>query len=98
MRINEIQLLALSEKALHDNGPKGYLFKRTNENNKWQMRYFVLFQNLLFYYENDQTLKPAGIIFLEGSYIDKMVGTSNVSKTGASMQVNIHYYIHHQSG
>ena len=74
MRMNELQLLALAEKALHDNGKRGHLFKRTSENSKWQMRYFVLFQNILFYFEGENTTsKPSGLIFLEGSYVDKMV-------------------------
>ena len=76
MRMNEIQLLALSEKALHDNGLRGYLFKRSADNSKWQLRWFVLFQNFLFYFENDSGGKPSGVIFLEGSYCDKIVQSS----------------------
>ena len=87
--MNELQLLALAEKALHDNGIRGYLFKRTSENSKWQMRYFVLFQNILFYFENDTTVKPAGLIFLEGSYCDKMVtpSTGKNANIGTNLQV-----------
>lgn len=106
MRMNEIQLYALSEKALHDNGPKGYLLKRTSDSGKWQTRYFVLFQNLLFYFENDTTVKPSGIIFLEGSYCDKMVstassGSSSSSKhhsqaTGSNIQVSFLWFSNKQ--
>ena len=88
--MNELQLLALAEKALHDNGIRGHLFKRTSENSKWQMRYFVLFQNILFYFENESTSKPSGLIFLEGSYCDKMVtpSTGKSNNTGsANLQV-----------
>lgn len=85
--MNELQLLALAEKALHDNGKRGHLFKRTSENSKWQMRYFVLFQNILFYFENETTIKPSGLIFLEGSYVDKMV-TPNTS--GSSSHKSSH--------
>ncbi|XP_027204104.2 ras-specific guanine nucleotide-releasing factor 2-like isoform X1 [Dermatophagoides pteronyssinus] len=97
MRMNEIQLLALAEKALHDNGIRGFLFKRTSENSKWQLRYFVLFQNLLFYFENEHSQKPSGVIFLEGSYCDKMVITTSktitasVSATGTSTNLQ-HYF------
>lgn len=84
--MNELQLLALAEKALHDNGKRGHLFKRTSENSKWQMRYFVLFQNILFYFESETTTKPSGLIFLEGSYVDKMV-TPN---TGGSSHKSSH--------
>ena len=80
--MNELQLFALSEKALNDNGVKGYLFKRTTDSGKWQCRYFVQFQNLLFYYESDSTTKPSGVIFLEGSYLEKV--TSQQSSRTAS--------------
>lgn len=69
LRMNELQLLALSEKALHDNGLRGYLFKRTNENSKWQLRWFIIFQNLLFYFENENGGRPSGVIFLEGELV-----------------------------
>ncbi|KAH9506455.1 Ras protein-specific guanine nucleotide-releasing factor [Dermatophagoides farinae] len=97
MRMNEIQLLALAEKALHDNGIRGFLFKRTSENSKWQLRYFVLFQNLLFYFENEHTQKPSGIIFLEGSYCDKMVITTSKTITatvglGGNTSTNLQHY------
>ena len=72
LRMNELQLFALSEKALNDNGLKGYLYKRSSDSGKWQCRYFVQFQNLLFYYESDSTPKPSGVIFLEVSYIEKV--------------------------
>ncbi|XP_054160727.1 ras-specific guanine nucleotide-releasing factor 1-like [Oppia nitens] len=76
LRMNDLQLLALSEKAHHDNGLRGYLFKRTSDNSKWQLRWFVLFQNILFYYENDSSTRPSGLIFLEGSYCDKVIQPS----------------------
>ncbi|OTF82346.1 ras guanine nucleotide releasing factor-like protein [Euroglyphus maynei] len=84
MRMNEIQLLALSEKALHDNGIRGFLFKRTSENSKWQLRYF-----------NEHSQKPSGVIFLEGSYCDRMVTsssktiTANVTATGTSTNLQV---------
>ncbi|KAI2806402.1 Ras protein-specific guanine nucleotide-releasing factor [Blomia tropicalis] len=91
MRMNELQLLALAEKALHDNGIRGHLFKRTSENSKWQMRYFVLFQNILFYFENESTSKPSGLIFLEGSYCDKMV-TPSTGKSINTGSANLQHY------
>lgn len=74
LRMNDIQLLALAEKGLnHDHGLRGYLYKRTSDNSKWQLRWFLLYQNLLFYYENESSPKPSGVILLEGSYCDKVV-------------------------
>ncbi|KAI1301458.1 Ras-specific guanine nucleotide-releasing factor 2 [Halotydeus destructor] len=76
LRMNEIQLYALSDKALNDNGLRGYLFKRTSENSKWQLRWFLVYHNLLYYFENEQSSRPSGVIFLEGSYCDKIVQPS----------------------
>lgn len=90
LRMNELQLLALAEKALHDNGVRGYLFKRTLDSNKWQMRWFILFQNLLFYFENDSATRPSGVIFLEGSYCDKTIQPSS-GKSAANTQVSCDY-------
>jgi hypothetical protein len=94
MRMNELQLLALSEKALNDNGLRGLLFKRTSDNSKWQLRWFVLFQNLLFYFENETSNRPSGLIFLEGSYCDKIVQPS-AGKNSTNTQVSYHslYFI-----
>ena len=85
--MNELQLLALSEKALHDNGLRGHLFKRTSDNSKWQMRWFILFQNLLFYFENESSTRPSGVIFLEGSYCDKVLQPST-GKSSSNAQVS----------
>ena len=84
LRMNEIQIYDLAEKALNDNGLRGYLFKRTSDNSKWQFKWFLIFQNLLFYYEHESSAKPSGIIFLEGSYCDKIVPAKNSSKSQAS--------------
>lgn len=82
IRMNEIQLLALAEKALNDNGMRGYLYKRSSDSARWRLRWFVLFQNLLFYYESETcTTKPPGVIFLEGSYVDKIVSSSRSSSS-----------------
>lgn len=88
LRMNEIQLYALSEKALNDNGLRGYLFKRSSDTSKWQLRWFVLFQNLLFYYENENSNKPSGVIFLEGSYCDKVVNATATSSSSSSSRNN----------
>jgi hypothetical protein len=95
LRLNDVQLLALAEKSLHDNGLKGYLFKKSSEGNRWQLRWFVLFQNLFFYFESEQSIKPIGLIFLEGSYCDKtsspgtsVKGTSTAGQVIAPTSLN----------
>lgn len=85
LRMNDIQLWALSEKALNDNGLKGYLLKNDSTKNKWQKRWFVLFQNLLFYFESEQNTKPIGLLFLEGSYCDKTSASGKGSGSGVGV-------------
>lgn len=44
IRINENQVLMLAEKARHDHNYSGYLYKRSSDSNKWQLRWFTLYQ------------------------------------------------------
>ncbi|XP_033228809.1 ras-specific guanine nucleotide-releasing factor 2-like [Belonocnema kinseyi] len=73
VRVNDSQLVMLSERAHYDHSLSGYLHKRTADSAKWQLRWFVLYQNLLFYYENETSSRPSGIIFLEGCYCDRFI-------------------------
>ncbi|KAG6804539.1 ras-specific guanine nucleotide-releasing factor 2 isoform X6 [Apis mellifera caucasica] len=73
VRVNDSQLVMLSEKANYDHSLSGYLHKRTADSTKWQLRWFVLYQNLLFYYENETCSKPSGVILLEGCYCDRLI-------------------------
>ncbi|XP_058116353.1 ras-specific guanine nucleotide-releasing factor 2-like [Anopheles ziemanni] len=79
VRVNENQLIMLSDRAQYDHSMHGYLHKRTSDNNKWQMRWFVLYQNLLFYYESEQSSRPSGLIFLEGCYCERLVSAPSLS-------------------
>ncbi|XP_076162376.1 ras-specific guanine nucleotide-releasing factor 1 isoform X2 [Ptiloglossa arizonensis] len=73
VRVNDAQLVMISEKAHYDHSMTGYLHKRTADSSKWQLRWFILYQNLLFYYENEQCSKPNGVILLEGCYCDRLI-------------------------
>ncbi|KAL1493112.1 hypothetical protein ABEB36_011238 [Hypothenemus hampei] len=74
IKVNESQLLLLAERANGDSKIQGPLWKKSTTAEKWQLRFFVLYQNLLFYYENkDKKDRPLGIIFLEGSYIERVI-------------------------
>ncbi|XP_071743969.1 ras-specific guanine nucleotide-releasing factor 2-like isoform X3 [Lepeophtheirus salmonis] len=80
VRINDGQLLGLAEKARYDSRLAGFLFKRCSDSSKWLLRWFRLYQNLLFYYDNENTVKPIGVIFLEGCYCESRL-VSLSSKT-----------------
>ncbi|XP_046833094.1 ras-specific guanine nucleotide-releasing factor 2-like isoform X2 [Vespa crabro] len=73
VRVNDSQLVMLSERAHYDNSLNGYLHKRTADSAKWQLRWFVLYQNLLFYYENETCSRPSGVVLLEGCYCDRLI-------------------------
>ncbi|XP_055880494.1 ras-specific guanine nucleotide-releasing factor 2-like isoform X5 [Biomphalaria glabrata] len=73
IRISEGQLLYLANKARVENTMCGYLYKRSTDLGKWQQRYFVLYQNVLFYYENENSTRPSGVALLEGSYCDRII-------------------------
>ncbi|KAJ8303942.1 hypothetical protein KUTeg_017525 [Tegillarca granosa] len=73
IRFNENQLLYLASKARQENTIAGLLYKKSSDTGKWQLRYFVLYQNLLFYFENENTNRPSGVACLEGSYCDRVV-------------------------
>ncbi|XP_069935967.1 ras-specific guanine nucleotide-releasing factor 2-like, partial [Cherax quadricarinatus] len=80
IRINENQVLMLAEKARHDHNYSGYLYKRSSDSNKWQLRWFTLYQNLLFYSEGEASAKPSGVIMLEGCYCERLITTNTNTK------------------
>ncbi|XP_014483394.1 PREDICTED: ras-specific guanine nucleotide-releasing factor 2-like isoform X4 [Dinoponera quadriceps] len=73
VRVNDAQLVMLSERAHYDHSLTGYLHKRAADSTKWQLRWFVLYQNMLFYYENETCTRPSGVIMLEGCYCDRLI-------------------------
>ncbi|XP_037548535.1 ras-specific guanine nucleotide-releasing factor 2 [Nematolebias whitei] len=66
VRYNEGHALYLSVAARKEGTRRGYLSKKSAENSRWTERYFALYQNLLFYFENEQSARPSGIYLLEG--------------------------------
>ncbi|CAF0748514.1 unnamed protein product [Rotaria sordida] len=75
-KVNEDHLLNLAIKARLENRECGYLSRRggsdpSSSPNKWQLKWFVLYQNLLFYYDNVNSSKPQGVYFLESCYASR---------------------------
>uniref|UniRef100_A0A8C9G4V6 PH domain-containing protein n=1 Tax=Pavo cristatus TaxID=9049 RepID=A0A8C9G4V6_PAVCR len=56
-----------------DGTKRGYLSKRTAEANRWHEKWFALYQNVLFYFESEQSARPAGIYMLEGCSCERAV-------------------------
>ncbi|KAK3766068.1 hypothetical protein RRG08_002305 [Elysia crispata] len=73
LRISEGQLLYLANKGRVENSICGYLYKRSADMAKWQQRYFVLYQNVLFYFDNETSARPSGVALLEGAYCDRII-------------------------
>ncbi|KAK2169255.1 hypothetical protein NP493_1191g01016 [Ridgeia piscesae] len=77
IRINESQLLYLAAKARQQKSLGGYLYKKSSDGSKWQLRWFKLYQNMLFYYENEHSPRPSGVALLEGCYCERLVTPSS---------------------
>lgn len=73
IRFNETQLQYLAAKSRRENTISGYLHKRSSDTGKWQLRYFVLYQNLLFHFESESAQKLSGATLLEGSYCERVL-------------------------
>ncbi|XP_075210397.1 ras-specific guanine nucleotide-releasing factor 1-like [Lycorma delicatula] len=80
IRVNDSQLAMLSDRAHFDHNMAGYLHKKTADSTKWQLRWFVLYQNLLFYYESESCNRPSGVLLLEGCYCERLITTGSASK------------------
>ena len=88
IRLNESQLVYLAQKAKQENTMHGYLYKKSMDTGKWQLRWFALYQNLLFYYENEQTLRPSGVALLEGCYCERLITPASVKGKDNEKQVS----------
>lgn len=81
VRYNEGHALYLSVVARKEGTKRGYLSKKTTENSKWHEKFFALYQNVLFYFDTDQSARPSGIYLLEGCTCER-VPAPKVSTVG----------------
>lgn len=89
-KINEAHINSMALKARLDHRECGYLWKRSSESGgKWQFKWFALYQNLLFYYENVNSMKPLGLIMCESSYCNRIVANTKNTKEGEIKLVRI---------
>ncbi|XP_048359268.1 ras-specific guanine nucleotide-releasing factor 2 isoform X1 [Sphaerodactylus townsendi] len=66
VRYNEGHALYLALLARKEGTKRGYLSKKTAETSRWHEKWFALYQNMLFYFESEQSARPAGVYMLEG--------------------------------
>ncbi|KAM6902957.1 ras-specific guanine nucleotide-releasing factor 2 [Xenentodon cancila] len=93
VRYNEGHALHLSVVARKEGTKRGFLSKKTTENSRWTDKYFALYQNVLFYFENEQSTRPSGIYLLEGCTCERAPApkVSAISKEPVEKQQ--HYFL-----
>ncbi|RXN04985.1 ras-specific guanine nucleotide-releasing factor 2-like isoform X2 [Labeo rohita] len=91
VRYNEGHALYLSMVARKEGIKRGYLSKKAAENNRWNEKYFALYQNVLFYFENEQSTRPSGIYLLEGCTCER-IPAPKVSTVGKESSDKQQYY------
>ncbi|CAL8318317.1 unnamed protein product [Lota lota] len=89
VRYNEGHALYLSVVARKEGSKRGVLSKKTAENSRWSDKFFALYQNLLFYFENDQSTRPSGIYLLEGCTCER----SPALKVSSSVSKEPHHFL-----
>ncbi|KAM6930469.1 ras-specific guanine nucleotide-releasing factor 2 isoform 3-T3 [Xenentodon cancila] len=92
VRYNEGHALFLSAVARKEGTKRGYLSKKTAENSRWHDKFFALYQNILFYFENEQSARPAGIYLLEGCTCER-APAPKMSTTGREALEKQHYFL-----
>ncbi|XP_059193009.1 ras-specific guanine nucleotide-releasing factor 2 isoform X2 [Centropristis striata] len=92
VRCNEGHALFLSAVARKEGTKRGYLSKKTAENSRWHEKFFALYQNVLFYSENEQSARPAGIYLLEGCTCER-TPAPKMSTTGREALEKQFYFL-----
>jgi len=77
VRISEEQLKHLVSLAKHDFSISGRVYIKNHENSgKWVQRWCALYQNFMFYFENEDSTKLSGAIYLEHAVCERLCLTN----------------------
>lgn len=77
VRIGEEQLNYLASLARLDYSISGRVYMKNHESaGKWLQRWFALYQNLLFYFESEDSTKLCGVIYLEHCSCERLCLTN----------------------
>uniref|UniRef100_A0AAY5KNL8 Ras protein-specific guanine nucleotide-releasing factor 2a n=1 Tax=Esox lucius TaxID=8010 RepID=A0AAY5KNL8_ESOLU len=93
VRYNEGHALYLSVVARKEGTKRGILSKKTTENSRWNDKYFALYQNVLFYFENDQSTRPSGIYLLEGCTCERVPAPKGSTLNKDTVDKQQHYFL-----
>uniref|UniRef100_A0A8D2KZI9 Ras protein specific guanine nucleotide releasing factor 2 n=1 Tax=Varanus komodoensis TaxID=61221 RepID=A0A8D2KZI9_VARKO len=83
VRYNEGHALYLAVLARKEGTRRGYLSKKTAETSRWHDKWFALYQNMLFYFESEQSARPAGMYMLEGCSCERAPAPKSASAASA---------------
>uniref|UniRef100_H3D7P0 Ras protein specific guanine nucleotide releasing factor 2 n=1 Tax=Tetraodon nigroviridis TaxID=99883 RepID=H3D7P0_TETNG len=93
VRYNEGHALYLSVVARKEGTKRGTVSKKTAENGRWADKFFALYQNVLFYFENDQSARPSGIYLLEGCTCERAPAPKVSAPSKEPMERQQHYFL-----
>uniref|UniRef100_A0A8C2QC74 RAS protein-specific guanine nucleotide-releasing factor 2 n=1 Tax=Cricetulus griseus TaxID=10029 RepID=A0A8C2QC74_CRIGR len=94
VRYNEGHALYLAFLARKEGTKRGFLSKKAAEASRWHEKWFALYQNVLFYFEGEQSGRPAGMYLLEGCSCERTPAPPRTSAgpAGARDTLDKQYY------
>jgi len=94
VRYNEGHALYLAFLARKEGTKRGFLSKKAAEASRWHEKWFALYQNVLFYFEGEQSGRPAGMYLLEGCSCERAPAPprAGVGQGGARDALDKQYY------
>ncbi|XP_070599186.1 ras-specific guanine nucleotide-releasing factor 2 isoform X1 [Erythrolamprus reginae] len=96
VRYNEGHALFLALLARKEGTRRGYLSKKAAEASRWHDKWFALYQNMLFYFESEQSARPAGVYLLEGCSCERALapkGASAVSVKDSALDKQYYFTV-----
>ncbi|XP_073658360.1 ras-specific guanine nucleotide-releasing factor 2 isoform X3 [Tursiops truncatus] len=94
VRYNEGHALYLAFLARKEGTKRGFLSKKATEASRWHEKWFALYQNVLFYFEGEQSCRPAGMYLLEGCSCERALAPprAGAGPGGARDALDKQYY------
>nr|XP_045753484.1 ras-specific guanine nucleotide-releasing factor 2 isoform X2 [Mirounga angustirostris] len=94
VRYNEGHALYLAFLARKEGTKRGFLSKKAADASRWHEKWFALYQNVLFYFEGEQSGRPAGMYLLEGCSCERAPAPprAGVGQGGARDALDKQYY------
>ncbi|XP_057596253.1 ras-specific guanine nucleotide-releasing factor 2 isoform X5 [Hippopotamus amphibius kiboko] len=94
VRYNEGHALYLAFLARKEGTKRGFLSKKAAEASRWHEKWFALYQNVLFYFEGEQSCRPAGMYLLEGCSCERALAPprAGAGPGGARDALDKQYY------